>query len=61
MVTSDSAEVLYKTTDYYAPEYEGYIAWNDSSIAIQWPLTVGLILSAKNQHGLLTLCDVETF
>jgi dTDP-4-dehydrorhamnose 3,5-epimerase len=38
LVTSDSAEFLYKTTDYYAPEFERCVAWNDPSIAIEWPL-----------------------
>lgn len=38
LVTSESAEFLYKTTDYYAPEHERCLAWNDASVAIQWPL-----------------------
>ncbi len=37
LVLSDSAEFLYKTTDYYAPEHERCIAWNDPTLAIQWP------------------------
>ena len=60
MVTSDSAEFLYKTTDYYAPEQERCIAWNDPAIGIQWPLTTTPSLSAKDQQG-LSLRDAETF
>ena len=37
MVLSDTAEFLYKTTDYYAPEHERCIAWNDPTLAIAWP------------------------
>jgi dTDP-4-dehydrorhamnose 3,5-epimerase len=52
VVTSDSADVLYKTTDYYAPEFERCIAWNDPAIGIQWPLEAPPQLSAKDQVGL---------
>lgn len=38
LVTSDSAEFLYKTTDYYHPEYERSLLWNDTTIGIEWPL-----------------------
>jgi dTDP-4-dehydrorhamnose 3,5-epimerase len=48
---SESAEFLYKTTDYYAPEYERCIAWNDSEIGINWPLDQAPILSSKDQLG----------
>ena len=52
LVTSDSAEFLYKTTDYYAPEHERCIAWNDLDIGIDWPLTANSIaepqLSSKD-------------
>jgi len=51
LVTSDSAEVLYKTTDYYAPEHERTILWSDATLAIAWPLTGPPILSAKDQAG----------
>ena len=37
LVTSDSAQVLYKATDFYSPEHERSIAWNDDSIGIEWP------------------------
>ena len=60
VVTSESAEFLYKTTDYYAPEHERCIAWNDQGIAIDWPLTTPPSLSAKDQQG-LALCEAETF
>ena len=38
LVTSDSAEFLYKTTDYYYPEFERSLLWNDADIGIEWPL-----------------------
>ena len=61
LVTSDSAEFLYKTTDYYAPEHERCIAWNDPAIGIEWPLmTTQPSLSAKDQQG-LALHEAETF
>ncbi len=51
LVTSDSADVLYKTTDYYAPEHERTILWSDPTLAIAWPLTAPPILSAKDRAG----------
>jgi dTDP-4-dehydrorhamnose 3,5-epimerase len=48
---SESAEFLYKTTDYYAPEYERCIAWNDPEIGINWPLDQTPVLSDKDQQG----------
>lgn len=60
VVTSESADFLYKTTDYYAPEHERCIAWNDPAIGIQWPLTTEPSLSGKDQQG-LALRDAETF
>jgi dTDP-4-dehydrorhamnose 3,5-epimerase len=50
LVTSDSAEVLYKTTDYWNPEYERSILWNDVSIGIDWPQTLPH-LSSKDAAG----------
>lgn len=52
LVLSDSADFLYKTTDYYAPENERTVAWDDADLAIDWPLT-DLIpkLSVKDQQG----------
>lgn len=53
MVTSDVAEVLYKTTNYWAPEYERCIAWNDPKIGIEWPLDGEPTLSEKDKQGAL--------
>ena len=51
LVVSDSAEFLYKTTDYYAPEFERCIAWNDPDLAIEWPTVGEPILSPKDLQG----------
>lgn len=51
LVVSEVAEFLYKTTDYYAPQYERTLLWNDPNLAIDWPLTAEPILSAKDQAG----------
>lgn len=56
LVLSDSAEFLYKTTDYYAPAHERCIAWNDPTLAIQWPELNGPPqLSAKDAAGMAFL------
>jgi dTDP-4-dehydrorhamnose 3,5-epimerase len=60
VVTSDSAEFLYKTTDYWAPEFERTIHWNDPAIGIKWPLGDAPVLSEKDQIGKL-LADAEVF
>ena len=60
LVTSDHAEVLYKTTDYYAPEHERSILWNDRDLGISWPVRGELVLSAKDRAG-LALKDAEVF
>ena len=53
LVLSDSADFLYKTTDYYAPEHERCIAWNDPALAIVWPdMGMAPCLSGKDQRGL---------
>ena len=56
LVLSDTAEFLYKTTDYYAPQFEASLAWNDPAVGIEWPLAQYGIeapqLSAKDQQGL---------
>ena len=52
VVLSESAEFLYKTTDYYAPEHERCLAWDDPTLAIQWPkMDVQPKLSAKDLAG----------
>ncbi len=51
LTLSESAEFLYKTTDYYSPEYECCIAWNDPKIGIKWPLTAAPLLSEKDRAG----------
>ncbi len=51
LVLSESAEFLYKTTDYYAPEYEHSILWNDETLNVDWPLSSPPILSAKDKAG----------
>ena len=52
LVLSDVAEFLYKTTDYYAPEHERTLAWDDGSLGIEWPLDGEPLLSQKDQQGL---------
>ncbi len=51
LVISDHAEFLYKTTDYWAPEHERCIAWDDATLAIDWPLQGEPRLSAKDREG----------
>ena len=53
LVTSDSADFLYKCTDSYSPAHERTLAWNDKSLAIEWPLPPGVqpVLSDKDQRG----------
>jgi dTDP-4-dehydrorhamnose 3,5-epimerase len=51
LVLSGSADFLYKTTDYWAPEHERTIAWNDPDLGIAWPLDGTPLLSAKDQAG----------
>ena len=53
LVLSETAEFLYKTTDYYAPSNEGCIRWDDPTLAIQWPLSEPPKLSSKDQNGML--------
>jgi dTDP-4-dehydrorhamnose 3,5-epimerase len=60
VVTSEHAEVQYKNTDYWAPEYERAVLWNDPALAIDWPLTGAPILSGKDSQGKL-LADAEAF
>ncbi len=51
LVLSDTAEFLYKTTDYYAPEHECCIVWDDPALAITWPLLGLPALSSKDKNG----------
>ena len=60
LVLSESADFLYKTTDYYAPKHERCIAWDDPDIGIQWPAGLSPQLSAKDAAG-SRLRDAEVF
>jgi dTDP-4-dehydrorhamnose 3,5-epimerase len=60
VVLSDYAEFLYKTTDYWSPEHERCIIWNDPSLAIDWQISENPQLSAKDSAGRL-LVDAEVF
>ncbi|OQW32082.1 MAG: dTDP-4-dehydrorhamnose 3,5-epimerase [Nitrospira sp. SG-bin2] len=60
VVLSDTAECLYKTTDYYVPEHERCIAWNDPALGIRWPLNGTPVLSAKDRQG-TSLAEAEHF
>jgi dTDP-4-dehydrorhamnose 3,5-epimerase len=51
VVLSDSAEFLYKTTDFYAPAFERCIVWNDANLAINWPIDCEPVLSRKDVQG----------
>ncbi len=51
LVLSETAEFLYKTTEYYAPEFEKCIIWNDSDLDIKWPIKEEPILSPKDKEG----------
>ena len=61
LTLSESADFLYKTTDYYAPQHECCIAWNDPMLAIDWPLAgVQPLISVKDRAG-LALADAPVF
>ena len=60
LVLSEFADFLYKTTDYYAPEHERGILWNDPDIGIEWPLQGEPILAAKDRVA-MPLKDAEVF
>ena len=60
LVLSEHAEFLYKTTDYYAPQFERSLQWNDPALAIAWPLDGEPLQSAKDQAG-LPLAECEVF
>jgi dTDP-4-dehydrorhamnose 3,5-epimerase len=56
LVISESAEFLYKTTDYYHPEHERSLLWNDPMLGILWPVERGPLLSVKDS----TACKLDT-
>ncbi|NJR73839.1 MAG: dTDP-4-dehydrorhamnose 3,5-epimerase [Scytonema sp. CRU_2_7] len=60
LVVSEYAEVLYKTTNYYAPEHERSLLWSDPDLAIAWPIKVEPILSTKDRAG-KRLKEAEVF
>jgi dTDP-4-dehydrorhamnose 3,5-epimerase len=60
VVLSDTAEFLYKTTNYWAPEFERSIAWNDPALGIKWPIQGEPTLSAKDKQA-LSLAKAEHF
>ena len=60
VVLSDAAEFLYKSTDYYAPEHERTLLWNDRRLAIAWPLEMAPILKARDAAG-TPFGEAETF
>ena len=57
---ADSSEMLYKTTDYYAPELERSILWSDPKIGIEWPLVSEIKIASKDEAG-LTLAQAEVY
>lgn len=60
LVLSESADFLYQTTDYWAPEFERCILWNDPVLNIQWPIDCSPVLSSKDAQG-LTFQLAETY
>lgn len=60
VVISDYAEFQYKTTEYWAPEHERCILWNDADLAIDWPLSSKPLVSAKDQQG-VAFKDAEVY
>jgi dTDP-4-dehydrorhamnose 3,5-epimerase len=60
LVVSDSADVLYKVTDYYAPEHERTLLWSDPALGIRWPLAGAPVLADKDKRG-ATLAAAEVF
>ena len=60
VVLSEFAEVQYKVTDYYAPEHEHSLLWNDPALAIRWPHRGEAVLSDKDRRG-MPLAQAETF
>ncbi|GAB1720917.1 MAG: dTDP-4-dehydrorhamnose 3,5-epimerase [Nitrosospira sp.] len=60
-VLSESADFLYKTTDYYAPHFERSLAWNDPDLAIAWPIGGALPVVSSKDMSAPTLADAEVF
>jgi len=60
LVLSDAAEVQYKTTDYYAPEHERTLLWNDPALGIPWPLAGEPVMTEKDRKG-APLASAERF
>src|ERR1700731_799771 len=62
LITSESADFLYKCTDFYSPEHERTLAWDDATLNIRWPLPPGVApkLSAKDARG-ASFADIEKF
>jgi dTDP-4-dehydrorhamnose 3,5-epimerase len=62
MITSESADLLYKCTDFYSPEHERTLAWDDSRLGIHWPLPPGVLpnLSSKDARG-ASFTEIEKF
>jgi dTDP-4-dehydrorhamnose 3,5-epimerase len=59
LVISESAEMLYKATDYYAPEHERTLLWSDPALGIRWPLQGEPVVAAKDRAGtMLKDCEV---
>ncbi len=60
LVLTDTAEFMYKTTDYYAPEHEACLKWNDPLVNIKWPVNCEPVLSEKDQLG-KSISEAEKF
>jgi len=60
LVLSDGAEFLYKATDYYAPEHERTLLWNDPALAIDWPLAGEPVVKPGDAAG-VRLAEAETY
>lgn len=61
VVLSEYAELLYKTTDYWVPEYERSILWNDPDLAIDWPLRGNAPILSKKDQEAVHFRQVELF
>ena len=62
LITSESADFIYKCTDFYSPEHERTLAWNDAKLSIRWPLPAGVApqLSPKDARG-ASFAEIEKF